>query len=151
LVDLIELTDAMVNALRAVPEVVALLGGDPEAIAGYIDRNPDRNAIGAAIYQMKPGSVLVAWQETFLSEGEMEGWSHRYVIFVRASRGESSLDLLVAIVNGVPIPGDGQRWRYCPLMPGVLPTNVTEISRPTDEEGIDYFSILTETKETGDA
>jgi hypothetical protein len=150
LVSLIEFTDAMVGALRGIPELVELLG-DPSAIDGYIDQNPGRNAIGAAIYAMKPGSVLVAWQETFLAQGEMEGWLHRYVIFVRAARGGSSLDLILAIVNGVPVPGDGQRWRYCPLMVGVLPTNVVEISRPIDQEGIDYFSIMTETKETGDA
>jgi hypothetical protein len=141
----------MVSTLRSIPELVTMLGGDPAAVDGYIDRNPDRNSVAAAIYQMKPGSVLVGWLETFLTQGEMEGWLHRVVIFVRAARGESSLDLIAAIVNGVPDPGDGQRWRYCPIMAGVLPTNVVEIARPTDEEGIDYFSITTETKETGDA
>jgi hypothetical protein len=151
LVSLIALTDAMVAALRAVPELVDLLGGDPNAINAYLDQPPERNSLGSAIYRMKPGSVLAAWQETFLTQGEMEGWLHRIVIFVRAARGESSLDLIGAIINGIPVPGDGLRWRFCPLMDGVLPTTISEISRPTDEEGIDYFSIMTETKETGDA
>lgn len=151
MISLIELTDAMVLTLRSIPEVVALLGGDPAAIDGYIDQNPDRNALGSAIYQMRPGSVLVAWQDTLLGQGEMEAWLHHLVIFVRAARGQSSLTLIEAIVNGVPVPGDGLRWHYCPIMPGVLPTNITELARPTDEEGIDYFSIMTETKETGDA
>lgn len=141
----------MVAALRAIPEVVALLGGDEEAIDGYIDRNPDRNSISAAIYGMKPGSVLISWQETLLAQGDIEGWIHNVVIFVRAARGESSMELIDAIIDGVPVPGDGLRWRYCPVMDGVLPTNVIEIARPIDEEGIDYFSITTETKETGDA
>jgi hypothetical protein len=150
LVNFIDLTNAMVSTLRSIPELVTMLG-DAAAVDGYIDRNPDRNSVGSAIYQMKPGSVLVIWLETILTQGEMEGWLHRVVIFVRAARGESSMDLIHAITNGVPVPGDGQRWRYCPIMAGVLPTNVVEISRPTDEEGIDYFSITTETKETGDA
>jgi hypothetical protein len=47
-------------------------------------------------------------------------------------------------------PGDGQCWRNCPIMTGVLPTNVLSINRVTDEEGIDYSVILTETAETGD-
>jgi len=141
----------MATALQNIPELVALLGGDTAAIEAYIDRNPDRNSVGVAIYQMKPGSVLIVWKETLFNQGEMEAWAHRIEIFVRASRGNSSLDLITAIVNGVPVPGDGQRWRLCPLMAGVLPTAITEISRPQDEEGIDYFSILTETQETGDA
>ena len=151
MVNFIALTEAIVVKLQAVPELVAMLGGDPGSISGYIDRNPDRNAISAAIYQMKPGTVLVAWQESMLTEGEMEGWLHRVVMFVRAARGGSALDVGTAIINGVPVPGDGMRWRYCPVMEGVLPTSITEISRPIDEEGIDYFSIMTETKETGDA
>lgn len=140
----------MVDALRRIPELVTLLG-DPAAVVGYIDQNPGRNSIGAAIYQMKPGTALVGWKETFFDAAEVEAWAHRYVIFVRAARGGSALELIHAIVNGVPVPGDGQRWRYCPLMSGVLPTNVVEITSPSDEEGIDYFSILTETKESGDA
>jgi hypothetical protein len=151
LVSFIELTNTLAATLRNIPELVELLEGDPSAIVAYIDINPDSNSIGAAIYGMKPGTVLVGWVETFFSKGEMEAWLHRVVIFVRAARGASPLDLILAIVNGIPNPGDGQRWRYCPLMPGLLPTNVVEITRPTDEEGIDYHSIMTETQETGDA
>jgi hypothetical protein len=151
LVSFIELTEAMVTALRAIPEVVALLGGDPLAIDSYIDRTPDRNSVNAAIYQMRAGSVLVVWRETLLSEGEIEGWVHNIEICLRAARGGSVLELGIAIINGTPVPGDGQRWRYCPLMGGVLPTTVPAITRPMDEEGIDYFTIMTETKETGDA
>ena len=61
------------------------------------------------------------------------------------------LDLIDKIINGIPVPGDGLRWRYCPVMPGVLPANITDITRPSDTEGIDYHSIVMEIKETGDA
>jgi hypothetical protein len=151
LVSIIELTDAMVAALRNISAVVDLVGGDPADIGGYIDETPDRNSVDAAIYQMKPGSILVVWRETLLAEGDIEGWVHRLEICLRAPRAVSSLELLQAIINGVPIPGDGMRWRYCPLMPGVLPTTVPAATRERDQEAIDYCSIMTETKETGDA
>jgi len=149
LVDLIALTNAFADTLAAIPELPPLLV-DPAAVIAYIDRNPTMNALAAAIYQMKPGSVLVVWLESVLTQGEMEGWLHRYAFYVKALRNESPLDIIRAIVNGIPVPGDGQRWRYCPVLDGMLPTNIVEISRPTDEEGVDYYQILSETKETGD-
>ena len=151
MVNFIDLTNAIVDTLAKVPELVAALGGDPANIVGYIDRNPDNNSTSLAIYKQKPGSVLVIWQESVITEGEMEAWLHQFVIFVRASRGNSPLDLINLIINGVPVPGDGLRWRYCPVMPGVLPAHITPITRPMDSEGIDYHSIVCEIKETGDA
>ena len=151
MVSYIDLTNAIVSTLALIPELVAALGGDPANIVGYIDRNPDFNSTALAIYKQKPGSVMVIWQETLLTQGEMEAWVHQFVIFVRAARGNSPLDLIDLIINGIPVPGDGLRWRYCPVMPGVLPTNVTDITRPADTEGIDYHSIVCEIKETGDA
>lgn len=146
-----DLTNAIVATLAKVPELVAALDGNPANIVGYIDRNPDYNSVSLAIYKQKPGTIMVVWQESVITQGEMEGWLHQFVIFIRAARGESPLDLGDLIVNGVPVPGDGQRWRYCPVMPGVLPTDVTPITRPSDSEGIDYHAIVCEIKETGDA
>lgn len=151
MVNFIDLTNAIVSTLAAVPELVAALNNDPANVVAYIDRNPDFNSTALAIYRQKPGSILVIWQETMLTQGEMEGWVHQFVIFVRAARGESPLTLIDLIINGVPVPGDGLRWLYCPVMPGVLPTQVTDITRPADTEGIDYHSIVCEIKETGDA
>lgn len=151
MVNFIVLTNAIVTTLASVPELVAALGGDSANIIGYIDTNPDHNSVSLAIYKQKPGSVMVIWQETLLTQGDMEGWLHQFVIFVRAARGASPLDLIDLIINGIPVPGDGLRWRYCPVMLGVLPTNITDITRPSDTEGIDYHSIVCEIKETGDA
>ncbi len=146
-----DLTNAIVSTLASIPELVAALAGDPANVIAYIDRNPDSNSVNLATYRQKPGTVLVIWQETLLTRGDMEGWVHQFVIFVRAARGESPLDLIDLIINGVPVPGDGLRWRYCPVMPGVLPTDIIDILRPSDTEGIDYHTIVCEIKETGDA
>ena len=146
-----DLTNAIANTLATIPELVAALNGDPANIVAYLDRNPDNNSVSAAVYKQKPGSILVIWQESLLTQGDIEGWQHQFVIFIRAARGESALDLGDLIINGVPVPGDGLRWRYCPVMPGVLPTDIPTITRPSDTEGIDYHSIVCEIKETGDA
>jgi hypothetical protein len=151
LVNFIDLTNAMVATLQAIPGLLAdLEEASPESVIGYIDNNPKRNSVSNAIYRQRPGTVLVVWQETTFNQGGMEPWSHRIELYVRAMSGASAMTLIDDIVNGIPDPGDGQRWHYCPIMAGLLPTNITGIARLIDEEGIDYFVIQTETPETGD-
>lgn len=141
----------MADTLQSIPDLVAALDeASPDSIIPYIDENPKRNSVSNAIYRQRPGTVLVCWQETQFNQGDMEPWSHRIELYVRAAPGSSALTLIDLIVNGVPDPGDGLRWRYCPIMAGVLPTNITGIARLIDEEGIDYFVIQTETPEPGD-
>ena len=142
----------MVATQQGIPDLVAALSeGSPDSILGYVDENPKRNSVSNAIYRQRPGTVLVVWQETQLNEGQMEPWIHRIELYARAAPGASAMTLIDLIVNGVPDPGDGLRWRYCPIMAGLLPTQVKTIARLIDEEGIDYFVLQTETPETGDA
>lgn len=146
------LTNAMVNTLRLIPQLVADLDGQsPDSIIPYIDVQPKRNAVRAAIYGQKPGTVLAVWQESIIEEGDMEGYLHRIELYLRAQRDQSVYTLVTDIVNGVPDPGDGLRWIRCPVMEGVLPTTLPRIARETDAEQIDLIVIYTETKETGDA
>jgi hypothetical protein len=142
-----DLVRAMVLRLTDIPELVAKLA-PVTPIAGFLDNHPA--SLSKATYQMQPGSVLVAWEETHFREGDTQPWSHVLEIYVRALKGQSSLDVAVLIVNGVPVPGDGLPWRFCPLMPGVLPTIVEPVTRTPDAEFIDFVTISTETLETGD-
>jgi hypothetical protein len=141
----------MVDTFRKIPDLVAALNHDPEAIVAYHDLNPDRNSLTNAVYTQAPGSILVAWTETMFAEEEIGCWQHTYQYFVRARRKGSPIEVITELVNGIPIPGDGLIWRFCPVMDGVLPTQVVNISRQPDVEGIDYFIVTTQTKETGDA
>ena len=151
MVSLIEITNAMAAKMQSIPELVALLDNGAGSVISYIDENPNRNSSSNAIYQMPAGSLLVVWNGTVMEAGEtMEAWIHMIQIFVRARRGDSALAVIDALMDGIPIPGDGLRWRYCPIMDGVLPTEVKDISRLIDEEGIDYFVVSTFTQETGD-
>jgi hypothetical protein len=149
MVKLNDLVNAMAETLANIPELVADLAAvDP--VKAYIDFNPTSNSVENAIYQMQPGQLLVMWVETALITEAMSKWSHRVEICVRAMRDHSDLDLVDRILNGIPVPGDGLIWRMCPIMPGVLPTDVLGIARRTDSEGVDYAVIQTETAETGD-
>ena len=144
-----DLVNAMAAALGNVAELVAVLGPvDP--IVSYIDLNPTMNSVDKATYQMQPGQVMVVWIETRLTKGEMSKWSHIVEILCRSLPDHSDMELEDLIVAGVPNPGDGMVWRNCPLIAGVYPTEVIDIGRRTDDEGVDYGVITTETAETGD-
>lgn len=144
-----DLVNAIADTLAKIPEVMAdLAPTDP--VRAYIDFNPTSLSVEQAIYQMQPGQLLVVWVETAMVVETMSKWSHRVEICLRAMKGHSDLDLGDLVLNGVPIPGDGLIWRMCPVMPGVLPTDVLGLTRRTDTEGVDYAVIQTETAETGD-
>jgi hypothetical protein len=149
MISLTDLVNAMAATLGDIPPLLAALSPvDP--IQPYIDMNPTSNSVDKAIYQMQPGQLLVVWIETRIDRAEMSKWVHTVEICVRAGRDQSDLDIIGLIMAGVPVPGDGLMWRLCPIMPGVLPTEVAAIGRRTDTEGVDYGVIATETAETGD-
>jgi hypothetical protein len=151
-IDLAQLTIALADTLQQIPELVAQLANqDPGMIVPFVDENPKKNSLTKAIYEMPPGSVLVAFQETQANANrEMEAWIHRYNMYARAAPGAKPMDIVKYLVDGVPVPGDGMRWRRCSIMDGVLPAEVAEITRVVDAEGVDYFAVMAEFKETGD-
>jgi hypothetical protein len=152
MVSRVALIDAFIAKLQAIPEVMAALGNRPDSVQGYYDIGAISNSSNAAIYSMNPGTVLVVWEGTETVQGEeMSAWIHRYNFYLRPPKGVSALQVMDLIVNGVPVPGDGQCWRRCPVMDGLEPTTVLpNQSREPDSEGVDYYVIQTETHETGD-
>lgn len=149
MIDLGELTEATVDTFQLIPEVVQLLG-DAQMIYGYYYLGAAEKKLTRAYYQTPPGSILVAWIETVRNETTEGWWLHRFHYILRGATDGSSLDLLTALLNGVPVPGDGQRWRLCGFMDGVNPATILEVSRQPDQEGRDYIQILAEILETGD-
>ena len=153
MVNLEDLTNALVDALRRIPQLVAdLEPPQPDSIMPYIDYNPDRQNLEAAKYsKFRPVMVVVAAIETVQTQGEMGRWLHRVEFYLRPQKGQTTYRIIDDIMKGVPNPGDGQRWYRCPVMDGVDPTSVMALTRVTDPEQIDFWVIQTETQETGDA
>jgi hypothetical protein len=149
MIGIIDMVNAFAQTFTAIPEIVALLAPTSPVVA-YVDLNPTANSVEKAIYQMQLGQLLIIYRGTDLTEGEMTKWTHTVEICLRSLPGESNLDLIDAVMAGVPNPGDGMVWRNCPLLDGLLPTKVTRIARNTDTEGVDYMLIETTTAETGD-
>jgi hypothetical protein len=154
MIDLIALTTALATTLQNIPELVALLpNADPARIVAYLDSNPARNSVINTLYEMPSGLIYVAWERTILNETQNSAsmWTHTMFIYCRADTGKSPLDILKLVVDGIPNPGDGMRWRNCGIMTGVLPADIKEISRQPDREGIDFYIVNIEINETGDA
>ena len=149
MIHLPDLVNGMAQTLAQIPDLMAQLALD-QPIRAYIDMNPVANSVEKATYQLEPGQLLVIWTGTRLERGTMSKWSHVVEILLRALPDQSILDLIDSILAGVPYPGDGMVWRNCPLLAGLLPTEVIAIGRRTDTEGVDYGVIETETAETGD-
>jgi hypothetical protein len=154
-IDLSVLTYNLTDSLQRVPELVAQLSnGDAEMIVAYVDSNPYKSNVVDGQYTMPPGSILVSYENTAMTQGNtgMSQWTHYYNLHVRGARGRADgLKLLTLLMNGVPVPGDGQRWYRCPLLDGLSAAQVNSIMRETDAEGLDYFVVLVEFQETGDA
>jgi hypothetical protein len=143
------LVNAFAATLAAIPEVVALLA-PTTPIDAYVDSNPSRNSVDKAIYQMQSGQVLIVWRGTRMLTETMSRWTHLVHLCIKPLPGGSYMDLIDAIVDGVPNPGNGQMWRLCPILDGLLPTEISEQTFEPNTEGVDYGLIVTDTPETGD-
>ena len=150
MIDLKALTQATVDTFRAIPPVLDIVT-DPAMIKAFVYEGAAQNKSQRAVYQSPPGSILVFWFETVANQNDDGWWLHRFQYVLRGVPNGSPLDLLTALINGVPVPGDGLCWRLCNFMPGLNPATILEIARQPDEEGIDYIAVTVEILETGDA
>lgn len=153
MIDIFEFTDALVEKLQSIPTLVAELEPPTvESIIGYYDIQPSQNSVSSAIYGQRPGSVLVVYKEFALeaAEGGIVQNAHYAEIYVRASRGQSPWSLVRQLTNGVPEPGDGQRWHYCPFHPDLQRPEISSGGRETDQEAVDLWLIKLKTFEVGD-
>jgi hypothetical protein len=151
-----ELVDALVEKLRAIPELVLEMEGDPERISAYHDLYPKRVSLPLAIYEMPVPSILVAWQGTVPgSFGENEAWKHNLSLYLRAREtfeGDPPTAyhrLFDLIVNGVPAEG-ALKMLYTTVHERCHPMDLPSIQRSTHEQGTDYFEVTVSFTEMGD-
>ncbi len=152
------LVDAIVAKLRAIPELVAELGGEASRIRAYHYRYPQQASLARAIYEMESPSILVVWRGTDPGMvGRSEVWKHRFSLYLRSREvGEAEpvtagyYRLVELLTNGVPAGGDGQRMLYTVIDPSCYPMDVPRLVAAADLEGVDYFEVEFSLTEIGD-
>lgn len=144
-------TGGVVGKLRAIASLVTALGGVAGSIYQYIDIPPDSNSLTQAIYAQAPGTILVAWIETAIVDGDDMSWyEHVLRMYLRAPNNVSVASLIKLVKDGVPSTSGGVKFNYAPVIDGTEPPIINRISREIDSEGLDYFSMELSIREIGD-
>ena len=92
-----DIVSAVVNKLKAIPGLVALLTSSSQ-ITGHSQSFPAKT-FQEAIYEISPPAVLVAWRG--LTSTRM-GLSHTILIAMRPGSGVTAGQMIAAILDGVP-------------------------------------------------
>lgn len=139
-----EIVDALVDKLRAIPELVAELGA-AENIVPYHSRYPTEVNLFQFIHKQKAGSLVVAHRGTGFS-GRSE-WQHRIEVYLRSGENvpddpvRSYSTLMQLMMDGIPsgqpvslLQGDIHTSN------GVATSDLVSVNfdYPIDEEGREY-------------
>jgi hypothetical protein len=147
------ITDAIVGALRSIPELVAAMGG---RISAFHYRLGAEHRLAEAVYQMPAPSMLVAWEGT--NGGNFDGqtiWKHRWGIYYRMGNAAGvsepvGYEDLWWITCNRPPGGSGPNIRNLQLYPGLDIMDTPSIAHELDEDLIDRFKGLLIISEIGD-
>lgn len=83
-VEPVDLQDAWVAKLRAIPELVMEMNGDPGRINAYYDVYPDNVSLSAALYKLQAPGLVVAWAGMTPAQfGQVDRWSHQITLYWR--------------------------------------------------------------------
>ncbi len=148
MIDPAELLDALVDALRAIPELRSEMNGDEARIAAYHYRFPDENSLVKAVHEMPAPGILVAWRGAGPGQrGGFQCYEHQLSLFLRSREQQSGDDatgyyrLYRYIADGVP-GGSGLPLIHRTVHASCDPmSNVPGIVQQTDAEGVDYFEV----------
>ena len=139
------ITDAIVSALRTIPELVLQMGGDPEKIYAHHYLYGSDVRLVEAVYRIVPPSILVVWDGT--QGGNFDGqtiWKHRFQLHIRTanvagiSEPTSYEKVWFLLVNG-SVYGGSLNIRQVNLLPELDLMEVPSIGHRQDEELMDYF------------
>lgn len=142
------LLDALVDKLRDIPALVALVG-TKEAIQGHRDAYPGATTT-EAIYALQPPAILIIWDGSGPSSAQgREVWQHSFRAIFRCSAEISGAPggyglLWDQFVNGVPAGGNQPFFRAA-VHESCYPIDTPSISRtflltsPETGQGIEYF------------
>jgi hypothetical protein len=148
-----ELINAIVAKLQDIPDLVACLKNQPEAIFAYHDIYPSKSNLLKAIATMKSGQIMVAWAGCQTPGASMGYWSHNIQIFVRAAEEDPSTSpdgyyrIIRLIFDGIP-RGGSCSMRQLSFLPYLDPMTGESAVRLVDEQGADYFEVRFQLVET---
>jgi hypothetical protein len=151
-----ELVDNLVALLRAIPDLVAEMEGDPERVYAYHDQYPKKASLAQAIHTMPAPAVMAVWQGTAPGTfGTVDVWKHQIMLYLRARETDESdppaayYRLFRLITKGVP-EGTEVPMLNATVHPSCYPMDLPQIQRQTDAEGLDYFEVPITFTEIGD-
>lgn len=143
MIDPATLRAAQVTALREIPGVVALLGGNTANIVDYVEQ--DNGDLFNTIWGLSPPKLLVVYQGSAPSGGSRSMWQHSFSWVMRVSTSPTAL--FAAIVNGVRTGGNGLPFVHDSINnayhPMTIPTMRRSVIPVSDTASKDYWEILT--------
>ena len=145
------LVDAIVSALRAIPDLAAAMividgsGAQICRITGFHYRLGAEHRLAEAIYKMPAPSMLVAWDGT--QGGNFDGqtmWKHRFNVYFRMGNAAGLADPigyedLWWILCNKPPTDSPQNIRYMQLYPGLDIMDTPSVAHALDEDLQDRF------------
>ena len=136
-----DIVDAVVTKIRAISAVVALVGGDANAIYAYEPSFPSAASLEQALNEMPSPSVLVC-HRGFSTGAETVSRTHQVSIFIVPDG--SPWDLLVAILDGIP-SGDSEAFKDLEILSTLDPPQEYSALDPTQQDfaevTFDLYSI----------
>lgn len=144
MVDTNDIIDALIVLLQDIPDLVEALGDDATKIFAYKDAYPDSVSLRKAIYGQPTPSVMVAFEARRRDKnGEWPTIRHDLLLSVRPNSVGDYASIAALVTEGVPTSSG---LKICDLeaVSDCLPFGVDlpELQRETDENGIDYYTLL---------
>ena len=156
------ITDAIVNTLRAIPDLAAAMtvldshGHATVRIDAFHFRLGAEHRLAEAIYRMPAPSMIVAWEGT--KGGNFNGyqiWRHRWGVYYRMGNAAGVSDPvgyedLWWITCNKPPTGSQVNIRFMHLYEGLDIMDTPSIDHELDEDLIDRFKCTFTIPEIGD-
>ena len=157
-----DVTDSVVNALQAIPDLAAAMtvvdsNGNPSIrITAFHYLLGQDHRLAEAIERMPAPSILAAWEGTL--GGNFNGysvWKHRVVVYIRMGNAAGNLaplgyeKLWWLICNGIPTTST-QNIRYTNLLPALDIMDTPTATHLLDAELMDIFRTEFVIPEIGD-
>lgn len=152
-------------SLRAIPELVAGLNGEPERIMSLDRVMPPAVSKMQAITEMAASTLLIVHMVSGMVQTQFGWkWRHDFRIYLRAETLTTARpevfgyhDLYDAIVNGKPNDGvtwNGEvNWRFATLHPACDPVAggaIQQTSAPLEDWGAEHWYLAFSMLEHGD-